>query len=130
MYFRKRPLQYRVEFACSKGVMQTQEGPVHYGCGDALMTGIAGERWPIPRDRFAATYVPVPPVQMGENGKYVKRPITVSARQAKSPERIPLYGGKGELAAKTGDWVVTDENGNRWVVANEIFSETYECLEN
>lgn len=109
--------------------MQTLEGPVHYVCGDALMTGIAGERWPIPRDRFSATYVPVPPVRMGEEGEYLKRPITVSARQATSHEHIPLDGGKSELSAQPGDWVVTDQNGNRWVVADEIFNETYERLE-
>lgn len=130
MHFRKKPLQYRVEFACSEGVMQTLEGPVHYVTGDALMTGIAGERWPIPRDRFVATYVPVPPVRMGEDGKYEKHSITVSARQVQTQERIPLAGGKNELLARPGDWVVTDEHGNRWVVANGIFNETYECLEN
>lgn len=129
MRFRKKPLQYQVDFACSEGVMQTLEGPVHYVSGDALMTGIAGERWPIPRDRFASTYIPVPPVRMGENGKYEKCSVMVSARQAQSPERIPLDDGNNELSAGPGDWVVTDEHGNRWVVANRIFNEIYECLE-
>ena len=66
---------------------------------------------------------------MDEDGKYEKHSITVSARQVQTQERIRLDGGKNELLARPGDWVITDEHGNRWVVANGIFNETYECLE-
>lgn len=43
------------------------------------------------------------------------------------------YGGglvldelEGGFAIKPGDWIATGINGERWVIANDIFRRTYE----
>ncbi len=52
----KKPVPVKVEFATEDGVMQTKEGPVRYEKGQAILTGVQGERWPMPRERLEATY--------------------------------------------------------------------------
>jgi len=47
-------LRRRVHFAAAAGQLQTLEGPVAYAAGDAIVTGVAGEQWPVPADSFAA----------------------------------------------------------------------------
>lgn len=126
MQYMKRPIPIDVEFASHAGTLQTLEGEVGYEAGDALMTGVKGERWPIRRQRFESTYAPVAPTQMGESGQYLKKPVEVSARQAKGVETIELQAGAGTLQARPGDWIVTAPDGHQWVVANDIFHATYQ----
>lgn len=129
MRFIKKPIPTLVEFAEHAGTLQTREGLVAYEAGDALMTGMIGERWPIRRAHFDSTYEPVAPVRMGENGLYIKKAIPVTAQQAKPGESISLDGGQGTLRAKPGDWILASEDGHRWVVANDIFLMTYQAAE-
>ena len=42
----KRLVPVPVAFALADGVCETLEGPVHYQKGDALLTGVQGERYP------------------------------------------------------------------------------------
>lgn len=129
MKYVKKPVPTRVEFAREAGELRTLEGPVRYQAGDALMTGVAGERWPIGRARFEATYDSIPPTCMGKDGFYVKKPIPVSACQAGTVERIVLSGKGGVLEAKPGDWIVSDQSGHQWVVADAIFRQSYEAID-
>ena len=124
----KKPNPVLVEFATTSGEMQTTEGLVKLTQGDALATGPAGERWPIGRDRFEASYEPVAPTRMGENGNYLKRVETVDARQTPITTEIELGSGQGTLHANPGDWIITSGSGERWVVANNIFQQTYELI--
>ena len=89
------------------------------------MTGQAGEHWPISRANFEATYEPCESLQMGFEGMYVKKFMPVCARQVEVATSIELLERLGTLAAKVGDWVVTDPDGKQWVVADLIFQETY-----
>lgn len=129
MKYLKKPIPVMVEFAQQSGELKTLEGSVRYEAGDALMTGAVGEHWPISRSCFEATYDPIPPTRMGEKGNYMKKPTPIHARQAAEEERITLTEGKGILLAKVGDWIVTDPAGHQWVVADEIFSQTYQITE-
>lgn len=129
MRYMKRSIPVEVEFVSHAGTLQTLEGPVVYAAGDALMTGAVGERWPISRNRFQATYDPVPPTRMGENGFYLKKRISIHARQVSRQENIPLPEGQGSLLAREGDWVLTAPDGHQRVVANDIFLETYQAEE-
>jgi hypothetical protein len=125
MKYRKKPLAVHVEFASKVGDVQTAEGTVAYSTGDALLTGVAGETWPVRREHFEHTYVPMPPTEMGEAGLYVKLPLEVDAYQSESASVVVLGDGHGVLSVKAGDWIVTGPDGRRWVVADEIFQETY-----
>src|SRR3546814_1291431 len=85
----------QVEFAAANGVLNTREGAVSYREGDAIMTGPSGERWPISRSRFDATYEPATAAEGA--GWYCKRPLVVDARQAIKEERVLLRRGAGEI---------------------------------
>ena len=128
MKFIKSPLPVTVSFAKSAGELHTLEGPVRYALGDAIMTGINGEHWPISRANFEATYVPVGPLALGEAGQYVKKLIPVDAYQIDRDGTITLEGQHGDLQAQAGDWVITGPDGSQWVVAQAIFQATYQAV--
>ena len=115
-----------VEFAKSNGELTTLEGIVKYAAGDALVTGARNERWPIPRMQFDATYAECAGTLKGENGLYIKKPLIVSAYQCSVSSSVALPDGSGTLNALRGDWIVSANANSRWVVAGDIFRETYE----
>ena len=123
----KKNIVTKVEFAVEPGELQTIEGLIKYQIGDALITGVKEERWPIKRLNFEKSYQPIYPSVMGQSGNYLKIKTTVEARQTKSKETIEISGG--QLDAKKGDWIVTSPDGSQWVVDNNIFSETYQKIE-
>ncbi len=79
--YTKRALAFAVTFAPCDGELQTLEGKVQFAAGDALMTGVLGEHWPIRRQTFESTYEPCDLQSMGLNGNYRKRAIPVFAQQ-------------------------------------------------
>jgi PGDYG protein len=125
----KRALPTQVVFADCAGTLNTLEGRVAYQAGDALLTGVEGERWPIARTDFERTYEAIPPTRMAEEGLYQKRHSPVDARQVVEATALPVQSGAATLRVAPGDWVVTDVRGHRWVVADTIFRKTYRALE-
>jgi hypothetical protein len=125
---RKRVIPMSVTFAVAPGRLQTLEGPVPYKAGDAIMTGVKGEHWPVERHRFLERYEPSPGTNSGEDGTYTRRPEDVLAVQLTSkdePMEITTQSG-GQLTAREGDWLVQYAPGDFGVVDPEIFEETYE----
>jgi formylmethanofuran dehydrogenase subunit C len=125
MHYVKIKLPTQVEFASDGGVLTTLEGNVSYKVGDALMTGLQGERWPISRAKFELTYEPVPPTMMGNSGTYVKKRIVVEASQMDQPFEVTIRDGQSVIKGNAGDWVVSSPDGGQWVVADSIFKKTY-----
>jgi hypothetical protein len=125
----KCPLVAGVTFATSGGSLQTLEGGVHYAAGDALMTGVRGEHWPIRRQTFESSYEPCDAQPMGVDGHYRKRTIPVFARQLTETCVITLDEDRGDLSGIVGDWIVRDATGRTWVVADDIFRITYVTLD-
>lgn len=117
-----------VEFARQAGQLQTREGVVAYDAHDALLTGVEGERWPVPRQRFLATYEPCAPTQAAQPGWYSKRPVTVWALRTDAATQIPLASGRGRLQAQPGDYLVQYAPGDVAVVGASIFEKTYRRL--
>lgn len=124
----KRPLPVPVEFAPQAGRMQTREGVVAYAAGDALMTGVEGEHWPIARTDFLSTYEPCEGTVAGTDGQYRKRLVTVWVRLIDAPQEFPLANGRGCLQAQVGDYLVQYGPGDLGVVAASIFEMTYDRL--
>jgi hypothetical protein len=122
--YSKRPDPVEVEIASREGSLQTLEGEVRYLRGDALMTGVAGERWPIERSRFDATYEAVPPTIKGQSGCYRRRPNEVFALQMTEAFEIATANGD-RLRGRAGDWLVQYGEQDVGVVRREIFSKTY-----
>ena len=52
----KKPVTIEFEFAKEDGVMETLEGRMRYKKGDAIITGVMGEKYPCRRDIFEQTY--------------------------------------------------------------------------
>lgn len=121
----KKPLPLSVRFAEKPGVCETQEGPVRYREGDAILTGPEGEQWPVRRERFDASYRPVPPTVSGGNGAYVKKPITVLARKLERPMAVAVGWQDDPIVGHAGDWVVQYGPGEYGIVSASIFDKTY-----
>jgi hypothetical protein len=122
----KRPVPVTVEFAEEEGVLDTREGEVRYQAGDALLSGIEGERWPVPRERFLESYDAVAPLSAGEGGAYVKRQKEVWAWRTGAAIEIALSDQRGILQANAGDVIVDYGGGDLAVVAASIFEGSYE----
>lgn len=95
--------------------------------GDAILTGVAGEHWPIARLAFEDSYQAMLPAKMGDVGTYCKRSMIVEARCVTHTEAVVLPNG-GVLSAKPGDWIVTGPQGDDWVVEASVFAKTYEAV--
>ena len=119
----KKPIETQVDFATNSGKLNTLEGIVKFKKGDALVTGVKGERWPIDRNKFKMSYKPITPLKFGTPGKYLKNRLPVSAIQTEIEQEIQINQTK--LHAKKGDWIITSLEGNKWVVDCEIFQDTY-----
>jgi hypothetical protein len=118
---RKRPDSLRVVFAAADGVCETLEGPVQYRAGDAVLTGIQGERWPVKRDLFLASYEPVPPTVAEDDGIYCKLPSEALALRLDRPVRVPVGWRDDPLRGRPGDWLLRYADGSHGVMRDEIF---------
>ena len=126
------PVQYQhcavlvqVAFANEALDIDTLEGPVKCKADDAIVTGVHGERWPIERLRFVATYEAADRIVMFQPGFYRRKPTVVTARQLLLPMTVELSGARGALAARAGDWLIHGGEGDQWIVADLIFQKTY-----
>ena len=126
---RKRPVAVAVTFAPSAGTLATREGDVRYAAGDALLTGEAGDRWPVARATFDAGYEPIAPTVAGRDGTYRKQPRDVLAKQLAAPLSVELSAGRGTLRGVVGDWLVQYAPGDVAVVGGSIFARTYELAD-
>ena len=123
----KKPLpSVRVRFAQEAGIMQTPEGKVTYQPGDALLHGMHGDDWPVAKERFFATYVPLPPTQQGEEGLYSKRPIPVWGLRVDTP--FCVRTGGNTLSGKAGDWLIQYSPAEYGIIDADIFVEYYTLL--
>jgi hypothetical protein len=83
-----------------------------------------GARWSITREALAAGYLHI------AGGTYEAHG-TVRARQVRRgslPEIVA--SSEGPERAFPGDWIVTDSNGNNWVVDAEFFNANYRSIDN
>ncbi|RMD96629.1 MAG: hypothetical protein D6816_18635 [Bacteroidetes bacterium] len=125
----KKDIPVRVDFAERSGVCRTKEGEVSYRVGDAILTGVEGEQWPIRRAEFDATYEAIPPTVHGEKGQYRKKPIEVLALQMKEPFYVVVSWSGERLEGKPGDWLLQYGPGDYGIVSKSIFEKTYQFIE-
>jgi hypothetical protein len=121
----KKPTSVQVQFAAADGVCETLEGPVRFRAGDAILTGVQGERWPVRRDLFMAGYRPVPPTPPGENGHYRKMPTLTYALRLDRPRDVPVNWQHDPLHGRPGDWLLHYADGSYSVIKDSIFRESY-----
>ena len=126
---RRKPSVFAVEFATTAGTLQTLEGAVAYEVGSAIVTGIQGECWPVPRTYFETAYEPTDNGQFGQNGLFRRRPEPVLATKLQKDIRILLSEHRGTLSGHAGDWLIERNSGDRSIVAAEIFALTYDPVD-
>ncbi len=124
----KRDIPVHVFFADQAGSLQTREGMVTYEKGDALVTGLDDESWPVSRHLFEAKYTADTGTEPGWEGAYrpVSNPVwTVRIHEAFA---VALPEGKGVLRGKPGDWLVQHAPGEYGIVDETIFEKSYMIL--
>jgi hypothetical protein len=118
----------QVVFACSAGSLASREGLNHYRAADALVTGSAGDRWSVSRDRFDARYRAVPPLRHGADGAYQSRPLPVLARQIPAPFTARRCLGGDLLHGDAGDWLLQYAPGDWGIIEDAKFRRLYRPL--
>ena len=105
----KKPIAVDFEFATEDGEIETLEGKMTYQKGDAIITGVKGEKYPCRRDIFDQTYdiVGNPENQKNEINIVIERKsrrlvslcdaVTFKVRYSQD---IPLPGAVGGLNNK------------------------------
>lgn len=124
----KLPIPSHAELATASGNMESREGRVSFIKGDAILTGVEGEKWPVPREKFLQTYRVNPPTISGQSGEYIKLPKRVICLKVDCPLEIPLTDGRGTLNAVLGDYLVQYQPGDLAVVSESIFLNSYRKL--
>jgi len=124
----KKAMPIVVKFAANDGYCETKEGKVSYKVGDAILTGVEGEQWPIIRKKFDKTYEPVEPTKKGSNGKYVKKPILVYALQMDEPFYVNVSWADDRIEGQPGDWLLQYDRDDYGVVSKSIFEKTYKVI--
>lgn len=117
----KKPVEIDAEQINEIRVINTLEGDVTANPTDWIITGVKGEQYPVPDSDFKKLYEP------GKNGKYMKKPLEVSAWQTDRELLIPYKDGS--LRASVGDYIVKQPNGYFAPVKPDIFKLTYDCCE-
>lgn len=123
---RRKPTPVDVAFARRGGVCETLEGQVRYHAGDAILTGMRGERWPVTRASFDTTYEAVPPTRPGHDGSYRKHASAARAVRLRHPVDVPVGREADLLHGKVGAWLLQYSDGEFGLVDDGIFRESYD----
>jgi hypothetical protein len=123
---RKIAREIDVQFAAQPCTVHTREGVVLARPGDAIVTGIAGERWRVSRSHFGQRYQAVPPTVEGQPGRYVSLPNAIMAVPMAEGFEVVLADGVSRLKGQAGDWLVDYGDGSLGIVGQAIFATTYE----
>lgn len=125
---RTRPCMVQVRFATLDCLLPSGAVPQTARAGDALVTATSGDTWPVPRQRFLASYQPCPPLPAGADGSYLRLPGEVLAVCMTVPFDIEPADTGPRLHGSAGDWLVDGGDGNLSVVGPAVFEASYELL--
>lgn len=118
-----------VTFAATAGIVKTLEGDVSYKEGDAIVTGVNKDQWPVDRLRFFASHEAEGTTVMGSPGKYRKKSAEFLAFKVSRERELVLSDGRGTLHANADDWLMDYGEGDLAVVNARLFDEYYEVRE-
>ncbi len=120
----KKPIVVSFRFAATDEVVNTLEGTVTAKAGDAIITGVKGETYPIQRNKFEASY------EFDEaTGKCFKKAIIVEAVRMDAPFEVKVGWSDTPIQGKAGDYHLTYGPGDFGAVAADVFDASYEIVE-
>jgi len=123
---RKRSHAVMVRFVREDREVTTAEGGVRAAPGDAIVTGIEGEQWPVPRHSFEQRYETFGAAATGVDGSYRTLAMPARAVHMTRAFAVVLADGVSRLQGNPGDWLLDYGDGNLGVIADAIFRRTYE----
>lgn len=126
-HLRKRAVAVQVAFAASPLTIASREGPVQAQPGDAIITGLAGERWRVSAASFAQHYQPQAPLHAGQDGVYTSVPALAAGHRVMQAFSVRLADGVSVLRGRPGDWLLEYGDGAFGVVSSELFDLYYEA---
>jgi hypothetical protein len=125
---RKQEREIQVRFARAAETVQTNEGVVQARPGDAILTGINGERWRVSKERFPDKYRPADATPPGDDGAYWSLPNRVFAVPMTVAFDVLLSDGESTLRGGPGDWLVDYGDGSLGIVSARVFDSTYDIV--
>ena len=126
---RKLEREVQVRFIEAPCTVQTPEGAVQAQLGDAILTGVAGERWRVSRTHFGDKYRPADATRPGEAGTYLSLRNRILGVRMSEPFEVLLADGISQLHGRSGDWLVDYGDGSLGIVTDAIFRVTYEIID-
>jgi len=123
---RKRSVAVEVEFASMLTTVHSHEGEVHAVPGDAIITGLRGERWRVAAANFSRRYQPRPPTAMGQDGTYQSIAADIVGYRMQQPFTVLLTDGVSLLRGQPGDWLTSYADGSLGIVSSGLFEHYYE----
>lgn len=121
-------VEREVEFASKSGICETLEGPVRYAKGDAIVTGVEGEQWPVSIKEFEQRYRPLQDGRFGLAGRFEKIPRQALAIKLTTSKSIVLSSSRGVLEGRVGDWIVDYGDGDLSIISARLFDSYYKSM--
>lgn len=106
--------------------VQTLEGVATGDKGDYLCRGVEGEKWPMGREKFEATYTPVS--ARFEQGWREYRKVAGMVLARRMDKSFIVEALPGRLTGQAGDYLCRDEDNNEWPVKASIFEVSYKLI--
>lgn len=116
----KRPIPIEFRYSKSDGWIETKEGSVPAAKGDAIMTGVEGEKWPIQAATFATTYT-----DLKDGTAVPSRVSPVWAKEMTEPFQVKVSWGDALLQGSPYDYLVQYGVGDYGAVGASIFQKSY-----
>lgn len=120
----KKPIPVKFQYILEPITVETLEGPVQAGPGQVLLTGPHDDKYPISKETFFAAYNVDDLL-----GVAYKKKIIVEAEQVFEPVEFTVSWSTCRLRGKPGDYVITGQDGSKWIVEENVFKDTYEIIE-
>ncbi len=123
---RRRPVELVAEPVREQRVIDTWEGPRTAQPGDYVMTGVRGERWPVPGREFERLYDILGPTEDGSALRVRKKTVEVPFFQTYRPLDFEIRGEN--FHAETGYFIISYGEEAMYPCEPGVFFETFEIL--
>lgn len=123
---RSRPVELQTEKVTAQQIVDTLEGPRTAFIGDYIMTGLQGEHWPVPANKFDHLYEVVEMVDAAKPIRVRKKIMEITVFQTYEAKTFETRGEK--FYASVGDFIIRKTPDDIYPSKPDQFFEYYEIL--